>query len=660
MENKTIGGIAFSTLTGKRAPAWSSREKFSPSTYNTKKSGVLGGFMETELVKDFDNDCFIIKINKSDGSEIASTKIRKSTGEILEIQPKNKDDRLEIFEKIFSKNMLDFSKSCGMLPLDLVLCLSLLYGEDKDLRLFFQQIYAVGVNDIDSYKRIYNSINNGIIINVLGTPRESGHIDVVVKLDNNNFRIFDTAWNSPIFIGYFYDIADSLSNGSFEKDKEKILLIKESPFQGEMSCFLMIFSFLEICEERLDFLANIEKYFENTVGRFMVLQQLLALISDDKNILELEIKKDNENIKISKISSKFILEKKEINEDFFVHMKWFNKYIPLDDLINIQTVRNLLNGLNSEKESIEYEKPSFISKTQGKISKKYTEDNEYADDEKYFQKLLNKYLRILCSGLNKDDYYFSIEEQNELITDFIDTTVLTRLNNNNNNIIFGYREKIRDLIPEFDTNIEGGSPVNFIYTLGTEHNKSADAGNHYVAAQVFINPETNKLTVLHYDALRGELDQEFVNYIHSNFDVDNVDIINIPLTQSLRQTSNNTCGLYALTALRDGGVLDKKRKELTSARETTQQQAQQIRETIENEYSLPKQRRELEKLIDKEKKSKQNAKIDTKSFLKKEIDKKKTQIRKKEREIKQEIIEGNSWKEKENIKRNKALKTHEL
>lgn len=266
----------------------------------------------------------------------------------------------------------------------------------------------------------------------------------------------------------------------------------------------------------------------------------------------------------------------------------------------------------------------------------------------------------MCSGLNKDDYYFSIEEQNELITDFIDTTVLTRLNNNNNNIIFGYREKIRDLIPEFDTNIEGGSPVNFIYTLGTEYNKSADAGNHYVAAQVFINPETNKLTVLHYDALRGELDQEFVNYIHSNFDVDNVDIINIPLTQSLRQTSNNTCGLYALTALRDGGVLDKKRKELTSARETTQQQAQQIRETIENEYSLPKQRRELEKLIDKEKKSKQNAKIDTKSFLKKEIDKKKTQIRKKEREIKQEVIEGNSWKEKENIKRNKALKTHEL
>lgn len=657
MENGTIGGNLFSLISEKKV-----LKKISPSLFVSDIIAAESRVIEIELVEHLSGEwsgCFEVKINKIDGSVIASTIIKKETGKIVKVQPQNKDERLKIFGMVFSGNMLNFSESYGMLPLDLILCISMLYENNNNLRLFFQQIYEDRITDTDIYRKIYDSISSdtaenktrGIVVNILGIAKEKGHVDVLVKLDNDNFRIFDTAWNSPLF-DLFYDIADNLSRSTrLCGNENKIFLIDKQCFQGPMSCFLMILSFLEVCEKNPDFLENIERYFKNNVGHFMILQQLLALISDDKDILNLEIEDNGNNIKISKISSKFISKNKTISEDFFVPMKWFNKYIPLRNLVNKKALESLLSNLSVEIEIIEHKKPDFISEIQKKESEIYSEYKEYTEDERYFQALLNKYSRILYSELNKNDYYFDADEQNILVPDFIDTTILSRLNNGDN-IIFGYREDIRQLMPEFDTNIRKGNPVNFIYTLGTKNNQNADAGTHYVAAQAFINPDDNRLTILHYDALNGKLNQEFIDYIHSNFGTKSINIINIPLIHSLRQLSNNTCGLYALTALRDGGILDREREAIILKYQAMQQQDRKI---LEDEYNLPKQRRRLEKLVHKGK-----VKQNTGRFLRKEIDKMRTKLRKKEREVKQKTIGDNSWEEKENVRRKKISKVREL
>ncbi len=580
MESKTIGGNVFSLVSS----LFNSTKEIIPLSRSGGISACGGFIQKTRIVYFTDEESnleyFKVSIEDNANNVIASTVIEKKSGKIVKVEPQEEKNRLEIFNILFYRNMLDFSSNKGMLPLDLAICISMLYGNDNNLRLFFQQAYVTyqpieqqSTQSIESvfYNNICDSVDKkeiGKIVNIIGFPNNYGHVDVLIKLSDKGFKIFDTSGPNSLF----YLIEDTIENLlknkkgiELDKNKNEIFIIDENGFQGPMSCFLMIISFLGVCKNNQDFLTKIDKYFENNVGHFMVLQQLLCLIDNDKDILKLKIKENSSSIMVSEITSKFIYKGKngkyEINDNFYLFMKDINKYIPLKNVVNIDVLTNLLNNLGEQAIIITiegYKTPDFITKISRIQTKEKNIKDESEEDEKYFQKLLNKYLRILSSRLNEEDLYFNVEEQNILVSNFINTTILTKLNNDNN-IVFGYRENIRELIPEFDTSITRGNPIYFIYTLGTEHNQNADAGIHYVAAQIFVNPIDNRLTVLHYNALNGELSEEFSNYIHSNFGIDNIDIVNIPLDQNIRQRSNNTCGLYALTALRENGILDRER-----------------------------------------------------------------------------------------------------
>ena len=168
-------------------------------------------------------------------------------------------------------------------------------------------------------------------------------------------------------------------------------------------------------------------------------------------------------------------------------------------------------------------------------------------------------------GINNSNP-FNPDQQNALVREFIGSDVLTRLNGGRE-IIVGFNHNREAFIntvydAQQPNNVlnNGTAPVNFIYTLGTENNQNADAGAHYVAAQIVRDKSTNELVVLHYDSLSGTVSDEFEQYIKNEFR-ENIQIVNISNNDKTlkQQQGTNTCGLYALTALRTGGILDQER-----------------------------------------------------------------------------------------------------
>ena len=168
---------------------------------------------ENELSLSLLNDkknSFSVEARDKNGSVKALVEIDKKSGKIISLLPREETDRIKIFRTLFKKNMLSFSKKYGFLPLDLILCISMLYGTNDNLRFFFQDIYypngfdGVSENDLRVYTNIYNSISNlengGVIVNILGSIKTGGHINLLLKTKDDNFTIFDTETPfSPVF-----------------------------------------------------------------------------------------------------------------------------------------------------------------------------------------------------------------------------------------------------------------------------------------------------------------------------------------------------------------------------------------------------------------------------------------------------------------------------
>ena len=344
--------------------------------------------LSLSLLNDKKNS-FSVEARDKSGSVIASVEIDKKNGKIISLLPQEEKDKIKIFKILFKKNMLSFSKKDGFLPLDLILCISMLYGTNDNLRIFFQDICcpsgfgSISKNSLGVYTNIYNSITNlengGVIVNILGGLETGGHVNLLLKTKNDNFKIFDTASASSYVLYTFCNfvlrnlfIQEKLVDcGTKEIDilklKKDCLLLndKKNSFQGPKSCFLMVLSFLEICKQNKDFVCKAEEYFKNEAGLFMILQQAMAFISDDKDILNLTIKKNifTSNITISKIVTKFMTLNKDgmgvFDRDFNIRLNGTDKIIPLDCLVNIDTLFILLNKITREnKTSIDIYKQS--------------------------------------------------------------------------------------------------------------------------------------------------------------------------------------------------------------------------------------------------------------------------------------------------------------
>lgn len=109
--------------------------------------------------------------------------------------------------------------------------------------------------------------------------------------------------------------------------------------------------------------------------------------------------------------------------------------------------------------------------------------------------------------------------------------------------------------------INNDEHINFIYTLGTQNNTQTDAGTHYVAAQIFKD-RNGIIKVLHRDSLNETANDEFRSFVKKTFgnDTVTVKIINITDQPFKQHVGTNTCGLFALTAVRNGGILDTQRE----------------------------------------------------------------------------------------------------
>lgn len=396
---------------------------------------------ENELSLSLLNDkknSFSVEARDKNGSVKALVEIDKKSGKIISLLPREETDRIKIFRTLFKKNMLSFSKKYGFLPLDLILCISMLYGTNDNLRFFFQDIYypngfdGVSENDLRVYTNIYNSITNlengGVIVNILGSIKTGGHINLLLKTKDDNFTIFDTETPfSPVFYTFCNFVLRNLfiQEKLIDRETEEVDILelkkdclllndKKNSFQGPKSCFLMVLSFLEIYKQNKDFVRRAEEYFKNEAGLFMILQQAIAFISDDKDILNLTIKKSifSSDITISKMVTKFITS----NEDgegvpdcnFNIPLNDTDKTIPLDCLVNIYTLSILLNKITREnKTSIDiYKQTPQTVKTKDRIidkikhDKEETEENETVPEKKRERLLQQKeVLREITSDL---------------------------------------------------------------------------------------------------------------------------------------------------------------------------------------------------------------------------------------------------------------------
>ena len=414
-------------------------KQFVPTWFCTEEEDEC--YSKNELSLSLLNDkknSFSVEARDKNGSVKALVEIDKKSGKIISLLPREETDRIKIFRTLFKKNMLSFSKKDGFLPLDLILCISMLYGTNDNLRFFSQDIYypngfdGVSKNDLRVYTNIYNSISNlengGVIVNILGSIKTGGHINLLLKTKNDNFTIFDTNSASSCVLYNFCNFILKnlfLQEKLIDRETEEVDILglkkdclllndKKNSFQGPKSCFLMVLSFLEIYKQNKDFVRRTEEYFKNEAGLFMILQQAIAFISDDKDILNLTIKKSifSSDITISKMVTKFITS----NEDgegvpdcnFNIPLNDTDKTIPLDFLVNIYTLSILLNKITRKnKTSIDiYKQSPQTVKTKDRIIDKIKHDKEKIEEnetvpEKKRERLLQQkeVLREITSDL---------------------------------------------------------------------------------------------------------------------------------------------------------------------------------------------------------------------------------------------------------------------
>lgn len=357
-------------------------KQFVPTWFCTEEEDEC--YSKNELSLSLLNDkknSFSVEARDKNGSVKALVEIDKKSGKIISLLPREETDRIKIFRTLFKKNMLSFSKKDGFLPLDLILCISMLYGTNDNLRFFSQDIYypngfdGVSKNDLRVYTNIYNSISNlengGVIVNIFGNIENQEHINLLLKINNDNFTIFDTETPfSPVFYTFCNFVLRNLflQEKLIDRETEEVDILglkkdclllndKKNSFQGPKSCFLMVLSFLEIYKQNKDFVRRAEEYFKNEAGLFMILQQAIAFISDDKDILNLTIKKSifSSDITISKMVAKFITSNEYgegvLDCNFNIPLNDTDKTIPLDFLVNIYTLSILLNKITRKNKT---------------------------------------------------------------------------------------------------------------------------------------------------------------------------------------------------------------------------------------------------------------------------------------------------------------------
>ena len=209
---------------------------------------------------------------------------------------------------------------------------------------------------------------------------------------------------------------------------------------------------------------------------------------------------------------------------------------------------------NIKQEIIKYKKQSS------------SQNEQLTPDEQHYQQLLNQYGICMygqefmddingIDGINNSNP-FNPDQQNALVQEFIDSEILNKINQT---------IPVLSRFAHFDDagreNIAQDKPYNFIFTTGVGSNMN-QRGTHYVAGQIFRHPITNELVILHYDSLNGTMSDEFERYIRNEFRENIQQIINISNHNRFTQQEQGayTCGLCALTALRDNGILDQGRE----------------------------------------------------------------------------------------------------
>ena len=190
------------------------------------------------------------------------------------------------------------------------------------------------------------------------------------------------------------------------------------------------------------------------------------------------------------------------------------------------------------------------------------------NDKAYFQHLLNDYARLQGIPI-EEDIHFNLEQENLIAPTPIDLTAIKKLNNSDN-IVFGSNDDIGQLIPHFMERINNDGYINLIY-----NDKQADTKAHYVAAQIFKDTD-GIITLLYTDPLDREIDNRFKSFVEKTLGkkIEDVKIINVD-NQLFEQCSNNVNmnSLLALTAIRDGGILDMQRESILNEQNQSSEQS---------------------------------------------------------------------------------------
>ena len=182
-------------------------------------------------------------------------------------------------------------------------------------------------------------------------------------------------------------------------------------------------------------------------------------------------------------------------------------------------------------------------------------EHRYIDDEKYLQHLLNNYARLQGVPI-EEDQCFSPEQEKLIISAPIDQATIAKLSDNNE-IIFNFNEGNSQLVQKMNNS----KHVSFICTFETQNDTKTNPEIHYVAAQMFEDKK-GTITLLRTGQPNEKIDNNFKDFIKKAFNKkeDDINIVNVHNQLSEQHNDVNMDGLLALTAIRNGGILDMQRE----------------------------------------------------------------------------------------------------
>ncbi len=195
-------------------------------------------------------------------------------------------------------------------------------------------------------------------------------------------------------------------------------------------------------------------------------------------------------------------------------------------------------------------------------------EHQYIDDEKYFQHLLNNYARLQGVPI-EEDQYFSLEQEKLIVPAPIDQATIAKLIDNNE-IIFDFNEDNSQLVQK----INDSKYVNFICTFETQNNTQTNPEIHYIAAQIFKDKK-GTITLLRTGQSNEKIDNNFKNFIKKalNKEEYDINIVSAPNQLSEQHNDVNMDGLFALTAIRNNGILDIQRKSILNEQNRNSEQS---------------------------------------------------------------------------------------